>query len=139
MVKHMRIIVCVEDRNGMLFNNRRVSKDQAVISDIAGYTKRIMVHPFSEKLFDDVDMDVCAEEFFLRHAQQGAYCFVENQKLSPYADKIEAIILYRWNRRYPADFFFDFNLEAWEISEQTEMEGKSHEKITKEIYVRKNR
>ena len=30
----MEVIVCVDDHNGMLFNHRRQSRDQAVIADM---------------------------------------------------------------------------------------------------------
>ena len=51
---------------------------------------------------------------------------------------IEKIILYRWNRKYPADFRFDINLEdsEWKLAETREFTGSSHEKITEEVYVR---
>ena len=49
----MIVIVCTEDRGGMLFNNRRVSKDRTVIQKILELSegKKLWIHPFSEKLF----------------------------------------------------------------------------------------
>ena len=50
----MIVIVCTEDRGGMLFNNRRVSKDRTVIQKILELSegKKLWIHPFSEKLFE---------------------------------------------------------------------------------------
>ena len=50
----MIVIVCTEDRGGMLFNNRRVSKDRTVIQKILELSegKKLWIHPFSEKLYE---------------------------------------------------------------------------------------
>ena len=61
---------------------------------------------------------------------------MENQQITPYADKIEQIILYKWNRKYPADFKLDLELRNWELIEVLEFVGSSHERITREIYQR---
>ena len=48
----------------------------------------------------------------------------------------ETIILYRWNRKYPADHYFSIDLTQWKLMETTEFPGNSHEKITKEIVLK---
>ena len=55
----MIVIVCTEDRGGMLFNNRRVSKDRTVIQKILELSegKKLWIHPFSEKLFEQEHPD----------------------------------------------------------------------------------
>ena len=52
------------------------------------------------------------------------------------AEKLEQIIVYRWNRHYPADFYFGIALEtpAWTRIRTEEFAGSSHEKITKDVY-----
>ena len=47
---------------------------------------------------------------------------------------IDEIILYKWNRVYPTDFYFDINLSTWNLTQVTEFKGNSHERITKEVY-----
>ena len=45
--------------------------------------------------------------------------------------------MFRWNRDYPADTYFDLSLESgWTRTETSEFAGSSHETITKEIYIR---
>ncbi|MGN1140370.1 MAG: ribonuclease Z [Oliverpabstia sp.] len=66
----------------------------------------------------------------------GQYVFVENPAVVE-EGSVEKIILYRWNRKYPADQYFPIDLTEWVLSETKEFSGNSHEKITKEIYVRK--
>jgi len=45
----------------------------------------------------------------------------------------EGLILYRWNRTYPADLYFTLSLEGWTLERREEFAGSSHEKITKEV------
>ncbi|MFR3321262.1 MAG: hypothetical protein ACLTSZ_09105 [Lachnospiraceae bacterium] len=42
--------------------------------------------------------------------------------------EIQEVICYRWNRRYPSDVKLDLPLEGWNVMEETEFAGKSHEK-----------
>ncbi|MBQ8559289.1 MAG: hypothetical protein IJ439_04825 [Tyzzerella sp.] len=135
----MKVIVCVDDNLGMLFNKRRQSRDAKVIEDIFKMTERLWIHPFSDKLFLDHDGRVVVDEEFLGKAGRGEFCFVENQQLAPYSDKIEQIILYKWNRKYPSDFKLDVNLKDWELIERIEFEGSSHEKITREVTTQERR
>ena len=68
----------------------------------------------------------------------GEFCFIENVDVKPYIEKIEKIILFKWNRSYPGDFFFPMELLSsdWIMTKTEEFVGHSHEKITKEEYVR---
>lgn len=132
----MNIIVCLDDNLGMLFNKRRQSRDRRVIEDIASFTDEILISPFSQNLFSKSMCKTKMDEKYLETAHANTYCFVEVDHVSPYIDKIEQIIVYRWNRTYPADFKFDISLENWMQIEQTDFAGFSHEKITKEIYVK---
>lgn len=71
--------------------------------------------------------------------EQPRLCFVENIPLKPYEDRLGVMIVYYWNRTYPADTYLDINLNLdWEITETKEFGGNSHEKITRKIYKRKN-
>jgi hypothetical protein len=97
----------------------------------------LWMNSYSEKQFVEItkeNLTVCEE--FLDLAREGEYCFVENLSLLNCEKQIEQVILYHWNRNYPADFYFDFDLTDWKIISQEEFAGSSHEKITKEIYVR---
>ena len=45
--------------------------------------------------------------------------------------------LYKWNRDYPADFYFDIDYaNDYKLETTLDFVGTSHEKITKEVYVR---
>ncbi|MBO5065262.1 MAG: hypothetical protein J6D06_04010 [Clostridia bacterium] len=129
----MKIIVCLDDNSGMLFNNRRQSRDRVVCEDIVKNLEgeKLYISPFSQILFENFRDDVCVSEDFLLN---GNICFVENQAVSQ-CDADE-VIVYKWNRVYPSDFYCDIDFSKYFLTEQTELEGFSHEKITKEVYKR---
>lgn len=135
----MDIIICLDDRNGMLFHHRRQSRDREVIRDMlqecAG--RKLLVSPFSAGLFEKGARGVIVVDNPLSQAQNQDVCFIEAEDITPYRDSVESWIIYRWNRRYPADTWFSIDLhEDWKLAETTEFAGYSHEKITKEIYTR---
>lgn len=135
----MTVIVCVDDRYGMMFNHRRQSSDRIVTQHILQESadKVLFMGEYSKPLFAGADPHrIAVMPDFLERAVTGDYCFVENAPLSLYEEKTEQIILYRWNRRYPADFFFDIPLagHGWKQTESADFPGNSHEKITREVY-----
>lgn len=132
----MTIIVCVDDNFGMMFNKRRQSRDKVLCEHILKLTQgaNLLMNTYSAKLFPEAD--VVIKEDFLAVAQEQDYCFVENVEWSKYQDKITKIILYHWNREYPADTYFTFPIrkEVWKLQETSEIEGNSHS-ITEEVYI----
>lgn len=134
----MVIVVCMEKQRGMLFNERRVSKDAAVFKDLMNsYPQKLWINHYSSPLFNQFPQErLKIAEDFLQQAAEGDWCFVENQHVQPYESAIEAVVVYQWNRRYPADFYFDLDLTQWKLQSSEEFVGTSHEKITKELYRR---
>ena len=93
--------------------------------------------PASAGLFEKGARGVIVVDNPLSQAQKQDVCFIEAEDITPYRDSVESWIIYRWNRRYPADTWFSIDLhEDWKLAEITEFAGYSHEKITKEIYTR---
>ena len=111
----MNIIVCLEDKNGMMFNKRRLSQDVAIREDIYKNMdgKSLIMNDYSYKMFSK-----------------------DEPNFEPEIDKM---IVYYWNRRYPSDLKFDidFSNGKWEIVSEKEFEGNSHDKITKKIILKK--
>ena len=135
----MQVIVCVDDDMGMLFNHRRQSRDRVLIQRILEIAKgkRIFMNTYSAELFEGNE-NICIDDDFLKNAGDGDICCVENVALSGYIEKIDKIIVYKWNRRYPADFYMDIPLikNGWQLVENYDFKGYSHEKITEEVYER---
>ncbi len=136
----MRVAVCVDDKGGMMFGTRRQSRDRVLIADVIEMTRgeKLYIAPYSELLFEETDACVTADENMLERAEKNDYCFVENKALLPYADKIDELVIYRWNRHYPATLYFDIDIaeQGYKLVSTYEFAGSSHEKITKEIYKR---
>ena len=136
----MTVIVCLEDRGGMLFNRRRLSRDRVLTANAVELAraegKRLSMCGFSEKLFEEYSSLIDVDESFLDSGAE--ICFVENKALAPYLQLIDRLVIYRWNRTYPFDTAIDIDVskEPWRLLLREELAGYSHEKITKEIYVK---
>ena len=133
----MIVIVCVDDNLGMMFNNRRQSRDIEVVKKIIEFTKgsSLWMNKYSYELFEELDCNrINIDSGFLSETANGEYCFVENIDLEPYEKWVEKIIVFRWNTVYPSDHELDIDLGSWQLLESSEFVGKSHEKITMEVY-----
>lgn len=135
----MILIAAVDDDNGMMFNKRRQSQDEALRERILSLSahSRLWMNQYTKKQFGNA-AHLAIDDDFLDMAAPGDYCFVENVPAAPYENKVEQIILFRWNRKYPGDFHFDIDLAAggWKLSSAEDFHGSSHEKITMEVYCR---
>lgn len=131
----MKVIICLDDNGGMLFNNRRQSRDKEVLKDIINNLKgkKLHISPFSEKLFADYSENVIVDEDFLNKASENDVCFVENKPLKD-VSVISEITVYKWNRIYPSDLKCDIDFSLYTLVESVDFKGFSHDKITKETY-----
>ena len=139
--KSMIAIVCLDDRNGMSFNCRRQSRDawlcQKVLDMAQGNCLRMA--PYSVDLFGLGEGNhIKVSDSFLEEAGRGDYVFVEDRALAPYAEKLEKLVIFRWNRVYPVDRYFDLDLVNGPLhkTEEKDFLGKSHKRITMEVYTR---
>ena len=131
----MNLIVCLDNSGGMAFCSRRQSRDRVLCRDIIESTngKKLFVSPYTAELFDG---GFTADIDFLKAADKEDFCFTELDDPAPFADKIGNIIVYRWNRNYPADLYFPQSLlKSRKLFEKVDFVGSSHKKITREVYV----
>lgn len=131
----MHLIVCIDERNGMAFGGRRLSKDRRLREDMLTLTEgnTLWMSPYSAAQFEEAAPQIRACGDFLALAGEGEYCFCETALPE---DRIENLILYRWNRHYPADLHLPRELPEQRLLVQvTEFPGFSHENITREVYV----
>lgn len=134
---HMKIIVCLDDNNGMLFNGRRQSRDRVLCEKVLSLTNgsKLWMNAYSQGLFEGMTGNIWLDESFLGCAEKEDYCFVENVDITPYHSEIEQIIVFRWNRSYPSDVKFTVALEdKWKKVSSAEFSGSSHDLITQEVY-----
>lgn len=132
----MTVIVAVDNRDGMLFNRRRQSRDVLLRRRILDMTEGhiLWANAYSAKQFGNQADRLSVDEDFLWKAEEDDFCFVENLSLLPFLEKIDRLILYRWNKDYPGDFFLDLPYGDWKLESTEEFPGRSHECITEEIY-----
>lgn len=137
----MNIIICLDNKNGMFFFNKRQSQDKIVRESIKNLVsdKLLFMNEYSYNLYKDIDcgnIKVCSN--FLDECNDNDFCLVENSLLNDYINKIETLTIYKWNRDYPATLFFDIDLNNsnWKLINSEDFKGSSHEKITKETYRR---
>lgn len=129
----MILAVCVDDRMGLSFGGRRLSKDAALreklwaLSGGALRMSEYSARQFTQRVYSGAD--------YLSGAQNGDWCFAENDDYLEYADSIERIVLLKWNRRYPSDCKFRFP-GKWTPVSAEDFPGTSHECLTMEVYVR---
>ena len=131
----MHLIVCVDDRDGLSFCGRRLSRDSRVTEHILQTAEgnALWMDAYSAKLFPGDR--ICTDADFLMKARAGDYCFVETTSLPDTYDNLESVIVYYWNRTYPATVHFPRKLlNGMKRAEVKEFPGSSHERITMERY-----
>ncbi len=131
----MKLIFCVDKNGGMMFCGKRQSMDanlRAWLIDYVG-SNRLFMSSYSAKQFEAHDRIVIDDNYCIS-AQKDDFCFIENGD-APGSD-IDEIIICNWNRVYPADRYLELDIDALGLKKQQcfEIVGKSHEKITIEIY-----
>ena len=137
--KKRTLIACVDDAMGMMFNRRRLSQDKRVLEDIGQMCDgaKLWTAPYSEKLFKEYKVHIQISEEFLNLCGESDFCFLEDRKIGVYEERMSKIILYCWNRKYPSDIQLNLDWDKWKLERQTEFPGNSHEKITKQLYIRR--
>lgn len=131
----MNIIICIGQKKELLFNKRRVSRDREIIKRIIQLTNEpIYMTEYSAKLFTEYQSNIIITANPLEDTPRGRYCFIE-QDIDIQRDEIEQIVVFCWNKRYPADTYLTFPLADLKLIDTEEFAGYSHERITKERYL----
>ncbi|MCQ2428998.1 MAG: ribonuclease Z [Clostridia bacterium] len=135
----MKVILTLDDRFGMLFNRRRQSRDRILIdrlTDLVG-SRRLLMNRYTAGLFTKgLPEGSEVREDFLYAAGPDDFCFVENAALASFADDVDEVYVFFWNRLYPADKRLDLDLTGWTMTPLDEFSGASHSRITLVRYTR---
>ena len=134
----MKIAVCLDDKNGMLFAGRRQSMDRVLREAFLQLAEGsdVWMDAYTAGQFTEDTSRLMVDEHFLQKAGSDDWCFVEKADLTDVVDQVTAVAIYRWNRTYPSDVKFPMELFAnrWQKTSSREFTGSSHEKITEEVY-----
>ena len=100
----MIAIVCLDENNGMFFNERRQSKDRYVIRDIVHMVENntLYINEYSKELFENTPANIQISEDYFNQVSDNEYCFIENQIVDIL--KAKKVVVYRWDKVYPADY-----------------------------------
>ena len=77
----LNLIICVDNKNGIMFNGRRQSRDRAVCEDILDMTGEHLLYTseYSFALFEKyADSRVICSDSPVFSAGRGDYCFAED-------------------------------------------------------------
>lgn len=134
----MIIVTVIDDKNGLLFNHRRQSQDRELRKKIEQISRKskLWMNAFSAGQFASLPENAIVSEDFLTEADKGDFCFVEDQPLLSVKNRIEAMVLFHWNRSYPSDFSLDFIPagQGMRLIQTEDFPGYSHENITMEVW-----
>lgn len=133
----MILVLCVDDKGGMAFNGRRQSMDKLLRADLLQTVgeRSLWVSPYTARQFDPAPANLRVSEDFLMRAGEGEYCWAEFPPLAPVLDRAKGLVVYRWNRTYPADQHLDFDpADRFTMVSAAEFPGSSHRILTKEVY-----
>ena len=146
----MKIVFVLDQKNGMMFNHRRQSFDQAIIKKIVEDVKetngRLWLSDYSKELFASYDVNMMPlEEFDLSKANEKDFVFVENIDVdleAMIADKEMSVELnfYRWDKVYPSDKKMTFTkelLDTFFVKNSYELSGETHDVISVEVWNKK--
>lgn len=132
----MKTIVCIDDKFGISFDGKRQSRDRMLIENLMEFTgdSRLIITPESAPLFDVFKVEINDAPFDVAQADDFVFC--EAGGLLAHLDRINEVVIYKWNRTYPRDVLLD--LLPWEhgfkLIECVDFVGSSHKKITREVY-----
>lgn len=141
----MVVYITLDNNNGMMFNNRRQSQDRIMRENMLKHCSgaRLWISQYSRMLFEqqensEIPPNIVVDDDFLNKAEPEDYCFVENDPLSSWIDRIDTLVIYKWNRDYPADLYFDFSIldSQWKKFSVNDFKGSSHNKIIREVWKR---
>ena len=109
-------------------------KAPRVINNLDG---KLWIRGFSEDLFVDYMDKVMVDDNLFGKIGNEDICFIEDVTLSGMENDISEIILYKWNKKYPQDLGLELDLNCYELKESVDIQGYSHDVITRENYIKK--
>lgn len=123
----MKLIVCVDKENGILFNHRRVSRDREIIADILKNEAKIKISENSKNLFGESEQVEIGSDF-----DPDDTVFWE--AAIPDDFSIDELIVYRFDKVYPSDVKLNIDLSRLDLESVEVLPGYSHTEILKEVY-----
>ena len=133
----MKIIICVDNENGMLFMGKRQSQDIMLrnkILEIVGDSK-LWVSEYTAGQFETKEV-LTVDNDYISKAEAEDYCFVEDMGYD--ISKTDEVILCNWTRSSPGETYFETDLKTpgFKKKKTENIVGSSHKNISIETYRR---
>lgn len=141
----MKLIVCLDTRNGWIFNKRRLSKDGKVTERILEISKEKILNlsKYSYQLFNSPNYDLSKNDFNIITFPIHYYTQNELYFIEEYPDIevnfFDEIIIFRWDKTYPYDVRFPIDIvrsNLWNLKTSNTFSGTSHGIIIEEHWER---
>ena len=133
----MTVIVCIDTGRGMTFFGKRQSTDSVLRERVLSLSRgrRLVMDHYSASQFGDSE-GVCVSDG--APDEPDAVWFTETVVPAPWAQSIDTLVIYRWNRAYPRELLLTLDPygEGMRLCSISDFEGSSHERITEEIWKR---
>lgn len=137
----MKLVVCLDKNNGISFFHKRQSQDEFQrknLFELIGKSK-LFLSEYSFELYKDFDFNFRIIDDNTKFSENSVFLY-EGEFLEKFLPITDEIICYFWNRDYPFDEVFEEFLNyGWKEIEICEFKGKSHEKITRKVYVKEKK
>lgn len=139
----MKIIVIQSQDNGVFYNNQRQSTDININIDIAKKVKsanaNLHLSAYSKSLFEnfpDLSIKLIDEDTDVTSIAKNDYVLIEDLNPQEYIKNASGLIVYTFDKAYPADRFFNYELIKTQFSsiKTDSFSGFSHNKINVEIF-----
>ena len=136
----MKVVLCTDERGGLLFAGRRQSADQVVLEKMADEANEkhstLWVSAYSKELFTKIDapIQVLSEKSAF---EKDDIVFIEEIDPQPFIDQAHTVLLYNWGKTYPATTFLKADLQAFQQVKEEEFVGDPHEEMFVQLWKRK--
>lgn len=135
----MTLILCLDAGRGSTFFGKRQTTDSAVrerMINIAG-EKPLSVNAYTASQFRDHIENIAVTDDILS-LPDDAVCFVEDADPALFSGRVDRLVIYRWNKKYPRDRalgFYPYD-EGMKLESIQDFAGSSHDRVTEEIWVK---
>ena len=137
----MILIFTLDDNNATQFCGKRQSTDSEVATHILDFANNAPIYMKEKsKSFFNTAIRSCSQFVFVDNfndVPEDAVCFIEEVVSDEILNKVDLMLVYRWNRVYPSVVKDRLNLDDYTKHFIESFKGSSHNQITTELYMRK--
>ena len=126
--------VCIDDRGGMAFMGKRLSRDRVQLARLFALVGdgTLCVTPYSTKLVDGFPRVRVTDDVRVR--EENTVLFLEAVDPTPLLRTGDILAVYRFGRHYPSDLRLTADLSRMDIVSECAFVGSSHPDMTETLY-----